>query len=844
VSNDGDGGGTGAGTSADSVKVKFEVGQQVVYTNGQVSDMARIKSYDDYEQNGRRNSRFKIEFPNGDIWDNIRAENLSLPKEVDPIVEKVLGILNLREETDNHFRARYPKQKEFEEFFLNTTEEVKAKYKQNGKWKEPRYKRSDREDFIILCRWIEDNQAVKGKIDWEKFNKESFSDFRKQAPKDDLFEILKELGIYNNNVVKALEEKNVQTPAHFVQKPKSWFEKLCIGEPGTEENSNHHHLLLNGTEKYAIEKFRAWYNFHFIGYLPSDWIVSFRNDDVHPKEREMRKVLRVIGLGADAIQALKMNDIRDVTALNRTSMDWRTEDRRSLVLPSFTDSFPGTRGGDWESRSNEWKLMGLTRNDASDIINFRHWYKFYVAGKNNMKGWAAEFNSTQYRNFVQRYEPGDNFKKPSLLRSRKDKLTFSQEKKDYYEILQRAAEAGDVTGEQRYNLLQYMEKREKMSLIEEITSHHEEGLGENSLQESRLKELLQRDDKNADEKVKNDLLFYQHFFQFFFSALLVMVLLVCWTGTTVYLMTSHLIPVENGAGDGKNEYVTFIHNVVFGLITAVVIQELGEESKETSLYHRFLETYREQKRRSSEYLFQNELSLSGFRGRVMCYWYRVKEWGKTSVMRVILWSTRLYIIFWIILGAASLAFGAIQNLDTSNPLYTTGQTWLGIAVTIGYAYFGLSDKNTPKGEAVKHKNEQQPNDAIQNAIDGGSDSGASATIVEVKFTDENGKTKVFQTRHELMKDIDRYEELRKEARTDRKFRDAAGYQECLDQLEKLKPMLPSQAELEKQLQETEAEINAAADTNDFDTAEKLSVIVEELQEKLKEETKEEETVLS
>jgi hypothetical protein len=221
------------------------------------------------------------------------------------------------------------------------------------------------------------------------------------------------------------------------------------------------------------------------------------------------------------------------------------------------------------------------------------------------------------------------------------------------------------------------------------------------------------------------------------------------------------------------------------------------------------------------------------------------EWGKTSVMAVVLWSTRLYIIFWIILGAASLAFGAIEDLDSSNPLYNTGQTWLGIAVTIGYAYFGLSDKNTSKGKAVRHKNEQQSNDSVQNVNSTkGNDSGASSTLVEAKFIDENGKAKVFQTRHELMKDIGRYEELRKEARTARKFRDAAEYHECLEQLEKLKSLLPSQAELEKQLQEVEAEMNAAADANDFDTAEKLSASAEELQEKLKEEMKEEESVLA
>jgi len=611
--------------------------------------------------------------------------------------------------------------------------------------------------------------------------------------------------------------------------------EIVIAEPGAEENS---HLLLNGTEKYAIEKFRSWYNFHFIGYLPSDWIVSFRNDDVHSKEREMRKVLQVIGLGADAIQALKMNGIRDVIALNRTSRDWRTENRRGLS--SVADSLPRMRGEDWESRSNEWKLMGLTRNDASDIINFRHWYKFYVAGKKNMKGWAAEFNSAQYRGFVQRYEPGDSFKMPTMLRFHRDRLTFSQEKQDYYEMLEKALEAGDVTAEQRYNLLQYMERREKMSLIEEITSQHDEGLGENSLQESRLKELLQRDEKNSEEKVKNDLLFYQHYCQFFFSALLVLVLLASWTGTTCYLMKDHLEP---DAGD--IEYVMFVHNVVFGLVTAVVIQELGEEAKETSLYYRFVDTYRDHIRRSNEFRFQNDHSLSGWSGKVMRYWLRMIEWGKTSVMAVVLWSTRLYIIFWIILGAASLAFGAIEDLDSSNPLYNTGQTWLGIAVTIGYAYFGLSDKNTSKGKAVRHKNEQQSNDSVQNVNSTkGNDSGASSTLVEAKFIDENGKAKVFQTRHELMKDIGRYEELRKEARTARKFRDAAEYHECLEQLEKLKSLLPSQTELEKQLHDVEAEMNAAADANDFDTAEKLSASAEELQEKLKEEMKEEESVLA
>ncbi len=208
-------------------------------------------------------------------------------------------------------------------------------------------------------------------------------------------------------------------------------------------------------------------------------------------------------------------------------------------------------------------------------------------------------------------------------------------------------------------------------------------------------------------------------------------------------------------------------------------------------------------------------------------------------MAVVLWSTRLYIIFWIILGAISLAFGVIQDLDTSNTLYTTGQTWLGIAVTIGYAYFGLSGKNTPKAQPIKQENDHEPNsnadDAHQNSIDEGDDStnDAGATNLEVKFTDQDGKAKVLKTRYELMKDIDTYIELKEKARENRNFKDAAGYQKCLEQLDKLKSQFPTVPELEKQLKEAEAKMNAAADEDNFDSAEKFRLSVAELQEKIR-----------
>ena len=560
---------------------------------------------------------------NGTEKTDVHHVDLSL---IHPTVDKVLGIINLRKETVKHLRETYPTLKEFENFVKLSFEAVIEIHKIHGVsgefFKEPRFKKSDREEFIILCRWTEENQDD-GKIDWESFNEQSFNDFCEQAPRHDLYEILKELGIYNHKVVKALEAKSVQTPFHFIQKPMSWYAKLCEEEQGSSLQSKP--LLLSGVDKHSIQKFKEWYNYHSTGYLPSDWLVSFRNEDVHPKERELRKILRVIGLNADAIDTLKMNEIKDIATLNRESKRWKTETNRGSSPRVGRISW--MRNGDQLSRSYDWKLMGLSRNDASDIISFRHWHNFYIAGKPNMKGWTKEFNSNsaQYNSFLERYEPGDHFKKPIWWKFWKhDSLNLSQEKHDYYDMLQRAAELGDVTEEQRYHLLNYMDKKEKMQLVEEITTSHYEGQGDSNLEEDRLRELLQQDEIKAGEKEEGDLLFGQVFYSFFFSAFLVLSLLSAWVGTTIYFMLQSIRDREREAEDSEEnpsfEYVTFIHNILFGLATAVVVQELGEEAKKTSLYHRFLPTYREQRRRQKEHRILNRRYAScwiGFRSSLV-----------------------------------------------------------------------------------------------------------------------------------------------------------------------------------------------------------------------------------
>jgi hypothetical protein len=155
----------------------------------------------------------------------------------------------------------------------------------------------------------------------------------------------------------------------------------------------------------------------------------------------------------------------------------------------------------------------------------------------------------------------------------------------------------------------------------------------------------------------------------------------------------------------------FYSQCIFGLVTAVVIQELGEEATEASLYYRFLPTYREQSRRQRERRILNPWPKS-----FNDLWQIIV----TLLMWVIFWSTRIYTLVWICTGTLSLGFGAIKGIDTSNPLYTTGQTWLGVAVTIGYTYFGLNGKNVPKLEDANDKIDHSKDAAVQGTIDGGS----------------------------------------------------------------------------------------------------------------------------
>jgi len=738
------------------------------------------------------------------------------------IVEEVLNILDLRDETKTWLENKFTKQKSFEDFLKLSSEKIKnmqlstaeidgSKQGRDGE-KHARFNQAERDELILLRRWMKKNRVAGGQgVKWDDFNRESFETFvREEVPEDILDEILSELKI-TNEMKFTLKGSGIHTPASFVGKSKYWYE---------------HEIALDSADIHEIEKFKKWYKYQLDTYLPSDWIVSFRKDSTRVTEIKWRKVLKAIGLKADAIQALEINDVCDFATLNHTSKKWKISEPGSKKLRSDVSSSDSTEPNSSISNMekwDEWQKMGLKESDARHIINFRHWHKFYVARKKVKSNWEEEFNSAQYERFVQRYiDPSklDEFKKPDWWASRNDSLKLAQEKQDYHDILQAAAEDGHLTEQDRSRLRQhYQERREKMELIQEIN----EGLGDRSFQEKRLGEIIEEEAAFDNEKKKQDDLFFQICYRFFISTLLACCLLWSWGGTTFFFMIGPYIlisPIDKE--DWKpidykgNDTALFINNITFGLVTAVVVQELGEENVEKRLYYRFQPIYKEYSDRLEKKILR-EKNRTQSRLKLRKAWLMLRK----IPLNFIRFSAQYYTYTWILIGFSTLVYGVCKDLQNDDQLYSVGQTWVGVAVTIAYSHFGLRDKNAPT------------NDNAKDAIDRGGN-GANGGE-EAKFTDERGETKVVRTRHDLMNEIDRYEGLQKKAEDERNFQDAAGYQKCYEQLEQLQQLLPTVEELESQVKEAEEEMRAAVDRQDYVTAGKFQQDVVKLNKKLEEE---------
>jgi len=52
----------------------------------------------------------------------------------------------------------------------------------------------------------------------------------------------------------------------------------------------------------------------------------------------------------------------------------------------------------------------------------------------------------------------------------------------------------------------------------------------------------------------------------------------------------------------------------------------------------------------------------------------------------------LYLLIWLLVGLGALIVGVMLHPEANQTLHDLGATWLGLAVTSGYAYFGITPK--------------------------------------------------------------------------------------------------------------------------------------------------------
>jgi hypothetical protein len=62
---------------------------------------------------------------------------------------------------------------------------------------------------------------------------------------------------------------------------------------------------------------------------------------------------------------------------------------------------------------------------------------------------------------------------------------------------------------------------------------------------------------------------------------------------------------------------------------------------------------------------------------------------ENKVLKTTTFLTNLYLAVWILVGLSALIVGVMIYPDTNNTISDIGTTWLGLAVSSGYAYFGI-----------------------------------------------------------------------------------------------------------------------------------------------------------
>lgn len=182
-------------------------------------------------------------------------------------------------------------------------------------------------------------------------------------------------------------------------------------------------------------------------------------------------------------------------------------------------------------------------------------------------------------------------------------------------------------------------------MVQGVKYNIENGNEDANLDE-RLAKFLEEDEAEEERKTGEDLMDSKQFCKWLFGAVLVIVLLALWFYTTIYFMEktmklncnniaeedpanatllkdlneTELIEIIETSEEQEQErerkyeqckevfggYTTFIHNIVFGLVTAVVVQQLGDNSdSKSSLYARFLPIYQRQVKKVNEMAYEH-----------------------------------------------------------------------------------------------------------------------------------------------------------------------------------------------------------------------------------------------
>ncbi len=314
-------------------------------------------------------------------------------------------------------------------------------------------------------------------------------------------------------------------------------------------------------------------------------------------------------------------------------------------------------------------------------------------------------------------------------------------------IMKKIIKHGKIDPKQRHQLQNYLKDKPVVDQIHDVLEKVEQGvLDDDSMVQpvDALMNLLtshgEKEDKEFRDKAENEkdvLQESRQWCRYVLGAILAYILILLFLFTVIWFLVrifdascDTLLPVNELPNKNSTDVdsikqwavqeecaalfrrpLSTVHNITFGLVTAVVTFQLGEvTAKSTSgLYAHFqpIKREREARRRKDVY---NSASHFFFLSKATSacwdsFWYNA-----------IVFSPRVFVLMWILCGLVCLIVGSILGPERSGPIYTTGQTWLGFSITTTYTYFGIDSKSDSESDTENTiKKERNGNDNGSNA---------------------------------------------------------------------------------------------------------------------------------